>query len=76
MYLLGGGYVSSAPAAGLPPPPGFSPLSWPVDDGGVDVDMSCFPFNVDSSPSLSPIDPVCSDVSDSVGSPEVICKVT
>ena len=57
------GFVSSAPAAGLPPPPGFSPFSWPVDDGGVDVDMSCFPFNVDSSPSLSPIDLVCSDVS-------------
>ena len=65
------GYVSSAPAAGLPPPPGFSPFSWPVDDGDVDVDMLCFPFNVDSSPSLSPIDPVCSDVSDSVGSREV-----
>ena len=65
------GYVSSAPAAGLPPPPGFSQFSWPVDDGGVDVDMSCFPFNVDSSPSLSSIDLVCSDVSDTVDSPEV-----
>ena len=61
-------FVSCAPAAGLKPPPGSSPFSWPVDDGGVDVDMSCFPFNVDGSPSLSPIDPVCSDVSDS---PEV-----
>ena len=57
-------FVPSAPAAGLPPPPGFSPFSWPVDDGGVDVDMSCFPFNENSSPSLSPIDPVCSDVSE------------
>ena len=63
--------VSSAPAAGLPPPPGFLPFSWPVDDGGMVVDVSCFPFSVDCSPSLSPIDLVCSDVSDSVDSPEV-----
>ena len=70
------GRVSSAPAAGLPPPPGFSPFSWPVDDGNMDVDVLCFPFNVDcypdvrlaqlgGAPSWSPIDPVCSDISDS-----------
>ena len=34
--------VSTAPA-GLPPPPGFSPFSWPVDDGNMDIDASCFP---------------------------------
>ena len=48
----------------------------------MDIKLSCFPFDVDCSPdilvgqlhvesSLSPITPVCSDVSDSVGSPEV-----
>ena len=48
--------VPSAPATSLPPPPGFSSFSWPVDDGGMDVDDLCFPFGVDCSPSLSPID--------------------
>ena len=62
-------FVSSAPADGLPPPPGFSSFSWQVDDGGVDVDVSWFPFDVDCSPSLSPIDLACLDVS--VDSPEV-----
>ena len=62
--------VSSALATSLPPPPGFSPFAWLVDDGGMDVDVSCFPFGVDCSPSLSPIGLVCSDVSDS-DSPEV-----
>ena len=71
----------TAPAS-LLPPPGFSPFSWPVDGGNMDIDLSCFPFNVDCSPdvlvgqlsvgsSLSPITPVCSDILDSVGSPEV-----
>ena len=72
---------STAPAS-LPPPPAFSPFSWPVDDGNMDIKLSCFPFDVDCSPdvlvgrlsvelSLSSITPVCSDVSDSVSSPEV-----
>ena len=72
---------STAPAT-LPLPPGFSPFSWPVDDGNMDNEQSCFPFDVDCSPdvlvrqlsvesSLSPITPVCSDTLDSVGSPEV-----
>ena len=56
--------VPSAPATSLPPPPGFSPFSWPVDDGGMDVDDLCFQFGVDCSPLLSPIGLVCSDVSD------------
>ena len=75
------GSSSTAPAS-LPPPPGFSTFSWLVDDGNMDIELSCFPFDVDCSPdvlvgqlsvasSLSPITPVCSDVSDSVGSPEV-----
>ena len=66
----------------IPPPLGFSPFSWPVDDGNMDIEQSCFPLNVDCSPdvltgrpdvepSLSPITPVCADDSESVGSPEV-----
>ena len=65
----------------IPPPPGFSPFSWPVDDGNMDIDQLCFPFNVDCSPdvltgrpdvepSLSPITPVLADDSESgLGSP-------
>ena len=70
------GSSSTAPAS-FPPPPGFSPFSWPVDDGNMDIELTCFPFDADCSPdvlvgqlsvesSLSPITPVCSDVSDSV----------
>ena len=76
------GSSSTAPA-GLSPPPGFSPFSWPVDDGNLDIELSCFPFDVECSPdvlvghlsvrsSSSPTTPGCSDISDSVGSPEVI----
>ena len=36
----------------IPPPPGFSPFSWPVDDGNMDIEQSCFPFNVDWSPDI------------------------
>ena len=54
------------PATSLPAP-GFLPFAWLVDDGGMDVDVSCFPFGVD----CSPIGLVCSDVSDSADSPEV-----
>ena len=32
------GSSSTAPAS-LPPPPGFSPFSWPVDDGNVVVSL-------------------------------------
>ena len=63
--------VLSAPATSLPPPPEFSPFSWLVDDGGMDVDDLCFQIGVDCSPSLSPIGLVCLDVSDSTDSPEV-----
>ena len=63
--------VPSASASSLPPPPGFSPFSWPVDDGGMDVDELCSRIEVDCSPSLSPIGRVCSDVADSTDSPEV-----
>ena len=75
---------SSAPAIlpPPPPPPGFSPFSWPFDDGNMDNKQSCFPFDVDRSPdvlvgrpgvepSLSPITPVRAEDSESVGSPEV-----
>ena len=58
-------------ASSFPPPPGFSPFSWPVDDGGMDVDELCSRIGVDCLPSLSPIGPVCSDVSDSTDSPGV-----
>ena len=46
--------VPSASASSLPPPPGFSPFSWPVEDGGMDVDELCSRIGVDCSPSLSP----------------------
>ena len=76
---------STAPAS-LPPPPGFSPFSWPVDDGNMDIELSCFPFDVDCSPDvlvgqlrveslLSPITPVCSGVSNLLVSPLVdVCS--
>ena len=76
--------ISSSDTASdiIPPPPGFSPFSWPVDDGNMDNEQSRFPFNVDYSPdvlagrpsvepSLSPITPVRADDSESVGSPGV-----
>ena len=63
--------VPSASATSLPLPPGFSPFSWSVGDGGMDVDELCSRFGVDCSPSLSPFSRVCSDVSDSTDSPGV-----
>ena len=63
--------VSSALDPSLPPPPGFSPFTWPVNDGGMDVDELCSRIGVDCSPSLSPISRVCADVSDSAVSPGV-----
>ena len=62
---------AGASASSLPVPPEFSPFSWPVDDGGMDVDELCSRIGVDCSPSLSPIGRVCSDVSDSTDSPGV-----
>ena len=41
--------------SGLPPPPGFPPFVWPVDDGGMDVDDLCTRISGDSSLTLSPI---------------------
>ena len=75
------GSSSTAPAS-LPPPLRFSPFAWPVDDGNMDIDLSCFPFDVNCSPdvlidhlsstsSSSPATQGCSDISDSIGSPEV-----
>ena len=82
VIVLVGDTISSSDTASdiLPPPPGFSPFSWPVDDGSMDNEQSRFPFNVDYSPgvlagrpgvepSLSPITLVRSD--ESVGSPGV-----
>ena len=63
--------VPSALGSSLPPPPGFSPFSWPVNDGGIDVDEFCARIVVDCSPSLSPISRVCTDVSDLAVSPGV-----
>ena len=59
--------VPFATGSGLPPPPGFSPFVWPVDDGGMDVDDLCVQISGDCSLTLSPIGRVSSDVS---GSPE------
>ena len=55
----------------LPPPPGFSLFSWPVNDGGIDVDELCTIIGVDCSPSLSPISQMCIEVSDLTVSPGV-----
>ena len=63
--------VPSAPGSGVPPPPGFSPFVWPVDDGGMDVDDLCVRIGGDCSLTLSPIGRVSSVVSDAAGSPEV-----
>ena len=56
--------------SGLPPPPGFSPFVWPIDDGGMDVDDLCVPISGDCSLTFSPIGRVSSDVSDAAGSSE------
>ena len=45
--------VPSAMGSSLPPPPGFSPFVWPVNDWGLDVDELCSRIGVDCSPSLS-----------------------
>ena len=63
--------VPSALGSSLPPPPGFSPFTWPVNDGVMDVDELCSRIGVDCSPSLSPINRVGTDVSDSAVSPGV-----
>ena len=75
--LAGGGGVQQqvnlvpfAMGSGLPPPPGFSPFVWPVDDGGMDVDDLCVQISGDCSLTLSPIGRVSSDVSDTAGSPD------
>ena len=49
------------------PPPGFSPFSWLLSDGGIDVDDLCTRIGVNCSPSLSPISRMCVDVSPGVG---------
>ena len=56
---------------GLPPPPGFSPFVWPVDDGGMDVDDLCTWINGDCLLILSPISRGSLDLSDETDSPEV-----
>ena len=63
--------VPSALGSSLPPPPGFSPFSWPVNDGGIDVDELCARIGVNCSPLLSPISRMRTDVSDLAVSPGV-----
>ena len=63
--------VPSAPSSSLPPPPGFSPFAFPLDDGGLDADELCTRLGMNCSPSLSPIGRVSSDVPDLAVSPEV-----
>ena len=75
------GSSSTAPAS-LPPPSEILAVLLAGRRWKYGIELSCFPFDVDCSSgvlvgqlrvesSLSPITPVCSDVSDSVGSPEV-----
>ena len=63
--------VPSTTGSGLPPPPGFSPFIWPVDDGGMDVDDLCAQIGGDCSLILLPISRESSDLSDASDSPEV-----
>ena len=63
--------VASARSSSLPPPPGFSPFAFPLDDGGLDADELCARLGMNCSPSLSPIGRVSSDVPDLAVSPEV-----
>ena len=62
--------VPIATGSGLPPPPGFSPFVWPVDDGVMDVDDLCVQIGGDCSLTFSPIGLMSSDVSDAAGSSE------
>ena len=63
--------VPSALGSSLPPPPGFSPFMFPLNDGGMDADELCARLGVDCSPSLAPISRVCTDVPDLAVSPGV-----
>ena len=47
--------VPYALGSSLPPPPGFSPFAFPLNDGGMDADELCARLGVDCSPSLLPI---------------------
>ena len=64
---------TTAMGSSFPPPPGFSTFTWPVNDGGIDVDDLCARIGVDCSPSLSPISRMCMDVSDLAVSPGWEC---
>ena len=55
----------------FPPPPGFPPFVWPVDDGGMDVDDLCPQISGDSSLTLSLISRGSSDLSDATDAPEM-----
>ena len=63
--------VPSARSSSLPPPPGFSPFVFPLDDGGLDAYELCAHLGINCSPSLSPIGQVSSDVPDLAVSLEV-----
>ena len=63
--------VPSMMGSGLPPPPGFSPFIWPVDDGGMDVYDLCAQISGDCSLILSPISRESLDLWDAMDSPEV-----
>ena len=63
--------VPSARSSSLPPPPGFSPFVFPLDEGGLDVDELCARVGIHCLASLSPIGRVSSDVPDLAMSPEV-----
>ena len=62
--------VPIATGSGFPPPPGFSPFVWPVDDGGMDVDDLCVQIGGDCLLTFSLIGRVSSDVSHAAGSSE------
>ena len=63
--------VPSSLGSSLSPPPGYSPFSWPVNDGGIDVDELCAGIGVDCLPSLSLISHMCIDISYLAVSPGV-----
>ena len=63
--------VPSALDSSLPPPPGFSPFAFPLNDGGMDADELCARLGVDCSPSLLPISRVSTDVPELAVSPGV-----
>ena len=60
--------VPSARSSRLPPPPGFSPFTFPLNDGGMDLDELCARLGMNCSPPIGWVSP---DVLDLAVSREV-----